>query len=361
MRRGSGRAARTGTRPTRAASTWWARPPAPTSSATTSTSSARPATCDSASPRHVAFIAQLLRAPGRRRPRLRHRQPGQRRHATTTSRTSPRRRSSSAASARTTITRRTRAGHARQPDREQPDPRRSGSDYSDAAGIYIGFTTRLLVAHNEIYDVPWAGIAIGWGWGLLRPRQLPRAPGTVQRQVGPVRDADDRARGNRILHNRIHGSSMELWDGGAIYTLGRQGTRRRRRADRVERRLGQAAARRAATSSTPTAAAATSRCFRTCRSTTRRASPTSAPAACRRPFRSAGSCFPYGTDMRRLRAVWRSALSSNYWQSSLFFNVCPYKDHPVNLILLGNQIIGSDGAGAPEWILRSAGRQTPHP
>jgi hypothetical protein len=32
------------------------------------------------------------------------------------------------------------------------------------------------------------------------------------------------SRGNSILHNRIHGFLNELWDGGAIYTQGYQGT-----------------------------------------------------------------------------------------------------------------------------------------
>jgi hypothetical protein len=32
------------------------------------------------------------------------------------------------------------------------------------------------------------------------------------------------SRGNRILNNRIHNFLMELWDGGAIYSLGQQGT-----------------------------------------------------------------------------------------------------------------------------------------
>ena len=149
--------------------------------------------------------------------------------------------------------------------------RRAGREYFDAAGIYIGFTTRTTVSHNEIEDVPWSGIAIGWGWGLLDEGSFPGLPHATQGMWGRY-DTPSTSRGNRIVHNRIRNFLMELWDGGAIYTQGAQGTSLARwRANRVERRLGQASRPRAATRSTRTAAAATSRCSRTCRTTTVRA------------------------------------------------------------------------------------------
>src|SRR5262249_163088 len=52
-----------------------------------------------------------------------------------------------------------------------------GVEYYDAAGIFVGFTTRSTVRNNDIEDVPWAGIAIGWGWGLLDPGSFPGVGG----------------------------------------------------------------------------------------------------------------------------------------------------------------------------------------
>lgn len=103
-----------------------------------------------------------------------------------------------------------------------------GREYFDAPGIAIGFTTRSTVAHNDISDVPWAGIAVGWGWGLLDPGWFEGAPNAdqmspEQRARWGVWDTPTTSRGNRIVANRIHRFLMRLWDGGAIYTLGRQG------------------------------------------------------------------------------------------------------------------------------------------
>jgi hypothetical protein len=235
-----------------------------------------------------------------------------------------------------------------------------GRDYADAAGIYIGFTTRTLVAHNEIYDVPWSGIAIGWGWGLLDPGSFPGLPHSFSGEWG-LFETPTTAQGNRILHNRIHGFLNELWDGGAIYTQGRQG---------ISFDDGELIAWNVASGKRPSAGGnifytdGGSR-YVTLLQNVSFDNPTGVtdfgPCGVPSALPLCWLVFPYGTDMGGCVPYGDLRFLSNYWQSSLFFNVCPYKDHPVNLILLGNQIIGSDGAGAPEWILRSAGRQTPHP
>ena len=101
--------------------------------------------------------------------------------------------------------------------------RRIGREYFDAAGIYVGFTTRTTVSHNDILDVPWSGIAIGWGWGLLDEGSFPGLPNATQGQWGQYATPST-SRGNSIVHNRIKGFLNELWDGGAIYTQGAQGS-----------------------------------------------------------------------------------------------------------------------------------------
>lgn len=101
-----------------------------------------------------------------------------------------------------------------------------GRGYPDAPGVFIGFSTGTRVLHNTIEDVPWTGIAVGWGWGLLDPGGFPGLPGATRGQWGrwtsptPNRDGV-------IADNTIRDFLGELWDGGAIYTTGAQGTNRK--------------------------------------------------------------------------------------------------------------------------------------
>ncbi len=76
----------------------------------------------------------------------------------------------------------------------------AGQDYADACGIAIGYARETLVEHNEIADLPYTGISIGWGWS---------------RDENVMRD-------NTIQYNEIHHVVKLLADGGGIYTLSRQ-------------------------------------------------------------------------------------------------------------------------------------------
>jgi hypothetical protein len=92
---------------------------------------------------------------------------------------------------------------------------RTGIDYSDAIGIFVGYTEGTVIAHNEIFDVPYSGISIGWGWGM------PDAGGGVY--VDPIKwSTPTAAKNNRIEFNHIHKMMQKLNDGAGVYTLGRQ-------------------------------------------------------------------------------------------------------------------------------------------
>lgn len=67
-------------------------------------------------------------------------------------------------------------------------------------GIAAGFVKNLTIEHNEISDVPYSGMSIGWGW-------------THTANV---------MRNNRILANKIHHYAKHLHDVAGIYTLSSQ-------------------------------------------------------------------------------------------------------------------------------------------
>lgn len=95
--------------------------------------------------------------------------------------------------------------------------------YPDAPGIFAGFSSRTRIVDNTIEDVPWSGIALGWGWGLLDPGGFPGLPGATEYQWGHWGEPTQN-RNNLVAGNTIRDFLGLLWDGGAIYTTGFQGT-----------------------------------------------------------------------------------------------------------------------------------------
>ncbi len=69
-----------------------------------------------------------------------------------------------------------------------------------AVGIGAGFVRGITIAHNEIRDVSYSGISMGWGW---------------TRTINAMRN-------NTIAANKIHHYAKYLYDAAAIYTLSAQ-------------------------------------------------------------------------------------------------------------------------------------------
>lgn len=92
---------------------------------------------------------------------------------------------------------------------------RTGMDYNSGIGIFVGYTEGTVIAHNEIFNVPYSGISIGWGWGM------PDAGGGAY--VDPIKwKTPTAAKNNRIEYNHIHSMMKQMNDGAGVYTLGRQ-------------------------------------------------------------------------------------------------------------------------------------------
>ncbi len=74
-----------------------------------------------------------------------------------------------------------------------------GREYHDGVGIFAGYIKGVKIEHNELRDLPYSGISIGWGWGV-----------------------DSFAGENIIRANWIENFMHTLRDGGGVYTLGPQ-------------------------------------------------------------------------------------------------------------------------------------------
>src|SRR4029077_12213027 len=74
----------------------------------------------------------------------------------------------------------------------------AGNQYRGSVGIWAGYTTRLLVQYNQLSQLPYAGIDIGWGFNHTPPAGTP----------GPT--------GNQIIDNYVGHSMLWLWDGAPV-------------------------------------------------------------------------------------------------------------------------------------------------
>jgi len=75
-----------------------------------------------------------------------------------------------------------------------------GVQFSGAVGIWCGLTAETEIIENEIHEMPYTGVSVGWMWSTIPT---------------PCRE-------NIIEGNHIHHIMKVLSDGGGIYTLGLQ-------------------------------------------------------------------------------------------------------------------------------------------
>jgi hypothetical protein len=91
---------------------------------------------------------------------------------------------------------------------------RTGLEYFDQLGIWAGYTDGSVIEHNELHDLPYGAISVGWGWGCVDPG------GDCSWTDGF--DTPTVSMNNRVKHNLVYDYMKVLNDGGGIYTLGSQ-------------------------------------------------------------------------------------------------------------------------------------------
>jgi hypothetical protein len=77
------------------------------------------------------------------------------------------------------------------------------AEFLGGVGMFFGYVRDTLISHNEIADLPYSGMSLGWGWGSL--------------DTVPSIDQN-----NKVTDNYVHDVMQSLHDGGGIYNLGPQ-------------------------------------------------------------------------------------------------------------------------------------------
>ncbi len=90
-----------------------------------------------------------------------------------------------------------------------------GAEYEDSVGIFVGYAQGTTIAHNDISDLPYSGISVGWGWGE-------EDAGGGAYPIPYRYETPTPAGANRVERNHIRRVMLRRDDGGAVYTLGNQ-------------------------------------------------------------------------------------------------------------------------------------------
>lgn len=243
--------------------------------------------------------------------------------------------------------------------------REAGQEYLDAAGIYVGFTRRTTISHNTIVDVPWSGIAVGWGWGLLDPGGFPGLPGAERGEWGFYLRPTPNG-GSRIVKNRVYSFLNSLWDGGAIYTTGWQGASM---ADALLISGNVASDKREKAGGNTFYTDGGSRyvkvtgnvSFDNPQGVTDFGPPPRSGDPLPYSDLSYLNGWPYGSDRGGCRTYGDIRFVGNYWLDSTFYDICPFTEYCVSYPVRILSIRNHDIAGAedvPASLLEAAGVTT---
>jgi hypothetical protein len=97
-----------------------------------------------------------------------------------------------------------------------------GIDYRDFAGVMFTYTQGVVVSHNELYNLPYSGIATGLGWGTNdaggNNDYKTRATGNLY-QYQPLYANGTVAKNNTVSWNYVHLMQLQMNDGGCHYNL----------------------------------------------------------------------------------------------------------------------------------------------
>ncbi|MFD7659433.1 RICIN domain-containing protein [Actinosynnema sp. NPDC059797] len=94
-----------------------------------------------------------------------------------------------------------------------------GVEYRGNVSVLNTYVTNATVAHNEVYNMPYSGMSIGYGWGANDAGGSNHYANRGLYNYQPRYTTPTTASNNRLLNNHIHDVMQQMNDGGCIYTL----------------------------------------------------------------------------------------------------------------------------------------------
>ncbi|SEO76975.1 ricin-type beta-trefoil lectin domain protein [Actinacidiphila rubida] len=92
-------------------------------------------------------------------------------------------------------------------------------DYKDMAGILSTYVTHAVISHNEVSDLAYDGIDVGWGWGANDPGGSQDYKNRGLYAYQPVYTTPTTLKNTVVTGNLIHGTKKVFHDGGSLYNL----------------------------------------------------------------------------------------------------------------------------------------------
>ncbi|WP_240776843.1 RICIN domain-containing protein [Nonomuraea basaltis] len=94
-----------------------------------------------------------------------------------------------------------------------------GLDHRGVVSVLTTYVTNTDVSHNEVYNMPYTGMSIGYGWGANEPGGSTHYADRGLYDFQPRYTTATTASGNRLVGNYVHDVMQQMTDGGCIYTL----------------------------------------------------------------------------------------------------------------------------------------------
>ncbi len=95
-----------------------------------------------------------------------------------------------------------------------------GVEYRGNVSVLTTYVTTTNVANNEIYNMPYSGLSIGYGWGSNDAGGSNHYANRGLYNFQPRYATPTTASGNKLTNNYVHDVMQQMNDGGCIYTLG---------------------------------------------------------------------------------------------------------------------------------------------
>jgi hypothetical protein len=92
-------------------------------------------------------------------------------------------------------------------------------DYKDMAGILSTYVTHADIEHNEVTNLPYDGIDVGWGWGINDPGGSQDYVNRGTYNYQPIYTTPTTLKNTVVSYNLVHGTKKLFHDGGSIYNL----------------------------------------------------------------------------------------------------------------------------------------------